>query len=126
LNGICTKGTDVTKDIYARSDYKEWPRTTATVGECTHVYEVNGFSVYEDAIKVSHCKELAGPAVVTDTFSECVYKGVFYDTQFTGFNCGTTTSTATPRDFGGNSGGNATVVTAATKDLCEAACSQAR
>jgi hypothetical protein len=104
-------------DIYARSDFKEFPRTLT--GVCTHKY-----IVYEDAIKVRQCKELAGPIDAADTFSECVYKGVYYTPMFDGFTCGTTDE---PGAFGGNTGGNTTVVPAITTTSdCADACSQSR
>jgi hypothetical protein len=37
-NGVCTFLTDATSDVFARSDFKEYPRTDT--GVCTHKYYV--------------------------------------------------------------------------------------
>jgi hypothetical protein len=57
LQGVCTATADANnyQDLYARSDFKEFPRTTDAL--CTHKY-----LIYEDPIKVHECKELTSLA----------------------------------------------------------------
>jgi hypothetical protein len=121
LQGVCTATAgDGTTDLYARSDFKEFPYITTNV--CTHRY-----LIYEDPVKVHECKELTDDGELA-----CVRDGVYYSLDEVGgiglanFACGVTADVGA---FGGDTGGNKTVFAdgAITTDLlCAAECTAAR
>jgi hypothetical protein len=117
LQGVCTATVDGTaaQSLYARSDFKEFPRVTDAL--CTHKYYV-----YEEPIKVHECKELT-------SLGDCVQLGIYYDKDVEGLvgeACGVTDTTGV---FGGHTGGNTTVYAdgvIASDAACATECTNAR